>query len=323
MRDALVSDFSAITDVEIVTTYDARLSLASPSANMLSLTGNGSQVVSIDDVFNARSIWQEMLQGCDAALVVAPESGAVLTNLTQLVETRGVKNLGCAQTSVDTASNKYKTFHTLNHADVLTISTYSAHEFLRSEFNTPFDSGYIAKPIDGAGCEETVYFTAAKELQAWLCSRLASGMQEYIVQPYQTGIPASISMLCKQGKAWVLSCNQQKIEMQAVQANASPIQYKGCYVNGLSMYREAFAKLADSIAAAMPGLHGYVGVDVIICDGDIYVVEVNPRITTSYIGLRESLGYNPAQLILDLAYNPTFKLPENMASKMVDISVNA
>jgi predicted ATP-grasp superfamily ATP-dependent carboligase len=98
-------------------------------------------------------------------------------------------------------------------------------------------------------------------------------------------------------------------------------------VNGLIQYQPLFTQLAKRIAAAIPSLNGYVGVDVIVDNADVYVVEINPRITTSYIGLRESIGLNPAQLILDLACcelsNNTFALPLNMMNKPVKISLNA
>ena len=346
MRDALLSDFGAIDDIEIVTTYDARLGFPEVRALKIrapeaSAPKHVKQAISIDSTANAKTIWQEILQSCDAALVVAPETNGVLSSLTQMVEASNVRNLGCTQVAVDIASNKYDTYHKLNNANILTIPTYTVREFLSIELagNKSFNRGCVTKPIDGAGCEDTLYFKDAVALQTRLDldAGFALGRQHtHIVQPYQTGTPASISMLCTHGKAWVLSCNQQAIEIKPGEIkpsdihkttdNAAAIQYKGCHVNGLSLHRDAFTKLADSIAAAMPSLHGYIGVDVIINNEDIYVVEINPRITTSYIGLRESLNCNPAKLILDLACSEssssTFKLPENMTTNTVEISVN-
>jgi predicted ATP-grasp superfamily ATP-dependent carboligase len=58
----------------------------------------------------------------------------------------------------------------------------------------------------------------------------------------------------------------------------------------------------------MPELWGYAGVDVMRCEQELRVLEVNPRLTTSYAGLRRSLGINPAALVLDLWRSGT--LPE-------------
>ena len=55
---------------------------------------------------------------------------------------------------------------------------------------------------------------------------------------------------------------------------------------------------------AIPGLWGYVGVDLVIGDNGPVVLEVNPRLTTSYIGLSRSIGHNVAELLLRLAADP-------------------
>lgn len=319
MRDALLHDFSMLDDVQIVTTYDTRVSFPVQSQEAVGITKAASPI----------KIWQEMLQSCDLALVIAPETDGVLTELTQMLEVSAVKNLGCNQQAVDIASSKYATYHVLKSANILTIPTYTPNEWMTSNFESEvsFSDGYVLKPNDGAGCGDTFYFSDKAALHAWLNLHPAK-QAGYIIQPYQAGMPASISILCKAGKAWVLACNQQMIKLQASNtqttqlSQAATIHYNGCLVNGIDKYHAAFAKLADSVVKALAGLNGYVGIDVIVDDDAIYVVEINPRITTSYIGLHESLNYNPAQLMLDLIDNPTFKLPANLAAKMIDINLD-
>ncbi len=55
----------------------------------------------------------------------------------------------------------------------------------------------------------------------------------------------------------------------------------------------------EAIVEALPGLYGWVGVDFIMAEGMPMILEVNPRLTTSYCGLRAARGINPAQLLLD------------------------
>ena len=85
-----------------------------------------------------------------------------------------------------------------------------------------------------------------------------------------------------------------------------------------------FTALVRKIATAIPGLNGYVGVDVIIDNGHIYVVEINPRVTTSYIALREILNKNPADLILNNALNiqSDSLFQAGIASHAVEVSVH-
>ena len=57
--------------------------------------------------------------------------------------------------------------------------------------------------------------------------------------------------------------------------------------------------LASSASKLIPGLNGYVGVDMILTDGSFQLVEINPRLTTSYIGLRQVARMNPAKMIFE------------------------
>lgn len=334
MRDALLADFSQLENIDVVTTCDARLAEKNRSS-----PAHVSHTINIDASSDAMPVWRELLQSCDAALIVAPETGGVLATLMQMVEDAGVKNLACSPLATAVASNKYDTCQQLARAGILAIPTYTVSEFLQLT-ELAFQHGYVIKPIDGAGCEDTMYFPELAAAQTWLSAGCNNAEYEvgyfearyleagYIVQPYQPGKPASISMLCRHGQGWLLSCNEQMIVLNGEQS-ASPahIQYQGSVVNGLTQHRDAFAELAGSIAAAMPGLNGYVGVDVVVSGNAVHVVEINPRITTSYIALRESIGVNPARLLLDLAYTETlnkdFALPVNMTTKPVAVNLYA
>jgi len=71
----------------------------------------------------------------------------------------------------------------------------------------------------------------------------------------------------------------------------------GLSVGGLDDPDGRLASLARSVAAALPGLSGLYGVDVVMAASGPVVVEVNPRLTTAYAGLREALDLNPAVLV--------------------------
>ena len=49
----------------------------------------------------------------------------------------------------------------------------------------------------------------------------------------------------------------------------------------------------------LDGHFGFIGVDAIITDSNIFFLEINPRLTTSYIGLRKTLGINPFRFFSD------------------------
>jgi predicted ATP-grasp superfamily ATP-dependent carboligase len=67
---------------------------------------------------------------------------------------------------------------------------------------------------------------------------------------------------------------------------------------------ERARRLALAAVAALPAARGYLGVDMVLgraVDGcEDYVIEINPRLTTSYIGLRAASRTNLAAAMFDV-----------------------
>jgi predicted ATP-grasp superfamily ATP-dependent carboligase len=302
MRDAVLRDLGQLHDVWTICTYDPRLP---PPIHA------HQAIVAGDDVWGS---WKACIAQADAVLPIAPESGNILLTLTKLVIGQGKVLLGCGVEGVDLASSKLATCRTLQSAGIDVVPTYEASMFPVHQFGQ-----CVAKPDDGAGCEGAFVFTNDKDFRAWLAGVPADA---YVAQPYLSGTPASLSMLCKDGRAWLLSCNLQKISLQS-----GGFVYNGSVVNGAAEYWPKFERLAQSIAQAIPELAGYVGVDVIIRDDGIFVLEINPRLTTSYVGLQLAMGCNPAGLLVDLLYNARFSSAEfqmsvTMQRNKVEVSLD-
>ena len=49
-------------------------------------------------------------------------------------------------------------------------------------------------------------------------------------------------------------------------------------------------------------MRGYVGVDLILTQDEALLIEINPRLTTSYIGLRQVIDFNLAEAIWDARF---------------------
>jgi len=62
---------------------------------------------------------------------------------------------------------------------------------------------------------------------------------------------------------------------------------------------ERATRIATQAVACVPGMAGYSGVDVVLGKTDV-VIEINPRLTTSYIGLRTIMSMNLAGLMIGL-----------------------
>ena len=308
MRDALLDDLLnqvetdnlTVFKCQISTTLDARL----PALNF----SVGTTVISAKD--DPWAVWEGLIKTCDAVLVIAPETDDVLLRFAQLTQRLGKVWLGCSLDAITICGDKLKTYDFL-HAHGVSIPTFSWADLLayaNNNLNVLFENGnqLVAKPRDGAGCEDTFVFDRADDLNQFMQN---GRKNSHIIQLFIEGEPASLTMLCSNGNAQLLSCNAQKVTQLK-----GKLQYKGSRVNGMAQHWRVFENVSKQLASWLPGLNGVVGIDVVI--GKKYgkdilcIIEINPRITTSYVGLKKAIVRNPAQLMLEATFNPNFKMPK-------------
>ncbi len=276
MLAALLGELGAIPGIEVTTTRDHRLSPLSGRARCVTIGPS-------DDPF---AVWGRCIEDADAVWPIAPETGGVLERLSRLVLEQGRQLIGSSPEAIAVTASKHRCAEVLRRAGVRTIPTRPLQHGIPNS-----DSGWVVKPDNGAGCTETFYFDDARALRAFAAG--ASNHHGYVVEPYIAGTPASLSVLCRDGRAVLLSCNEQRIGRQG-----DRLSFEGVVVNTLRRERPALEPLARAIAGMIPGLAGYVGVDLILTPSGPIVVEVNPRLTTAYVGLPEALDINVAGTIL-------------------------
>jgi predicted ATP-grasp superfamily ATP-dependent carboligase len=276
MLRALVDDLTAIPGVEVAVMRDARLGADLPAT--LHLVGSAA------DFWPA---FRRAVRDADAVWPIAPEQGGMLLRITEEILLAQRVLLGCRPDAVKTATSKRATADVLTRTGIATIPTYL------DERSVPPEIGEIVvKPDDGAGCQETLLFRSRSQLQGWLQTNGRAGL---VFQPYLDGDARSLSLLCCDGRARLLACNRQKIRIAG-----GAFEFSGVSVGAVADSDGRYATLAGAVARALPGLWGYCGVDFIEADTGPVVIEVNPRLTTSYAGLRQAIGINPAQLVLEL-----------------------
>lgn len=299
MLQSLLADLSEIPGVVTITSRDSRLPTLKLSV----------ETVQVSPESDFQQCWRQCMEAADAVWLIAPETGRVLENLSAMVISAGKVLLGSAPGAVANTAFKFSTSAVLAQCGVAVVPSFRPQDLSIGE------GVWVAKPDDGAGCEDTCCFTSQAALMAWLGQ--AGRMHSHIVQPYFPGEPASLSMFCRDGKAWLLSCNRQLIQL-----NEDAFSYHGSVLNGMACHWSAFELIAQRVAHAVPGLAGYVGVDLVVAETGITVLEINPRLTTSYVGLQRAMGCNPARLVLDMLYNDTFELPLTMTRNVVEISLD-
>lgn len=306
MRDALLTDIAALQQYHIVTCHDSRVQVSALVQKSVPVMAE-----------NFDQIFDDLLQEAEMVWLIAPETDGILMHLTQRCIDKQVALIGCGAQAVSIASYKTLTSEALQAAEIPTLPVFSAKNWLTLfEENSALvaQGAWISKPEDGAGCDGIYLFEKKEQLADWL--RVGNASEKHICQPYQQGIAASFSMLCKSGQAWLLSANLQHLVQEE-----RAFKLSGIMLNAVEDMHEKIMALANKIAQMLPDALGYIGVDIVIAPdtNNIFVIEINPRLTTSYVGLGQATGQNMAELILNCVLEPNFSCP-NLEKNKVEIA---
>ena len=302
MATAVLEDVGAIHGCRSVTMWDTRL--GPPSASQ-----NASRVNSRDDHQRA---FARLASESDWTLLVAPEFDGILETLCCRAEKLGARLLSPDSTFIRLTSDKNRTAELLAAAGILVPESVDVDQ--------PHDAAFpvVLKPSDGAGSIDVHRFASVSELlRTWRKAgpREASvatrpsvlGGGRWRVERWLPGTAASIAVLNGPAGSMVLpACRQFFSDGRALHyvGGATPLD--------ADLDRRA-NRLGRAVLTALPPAVGYFGVDLILGPdpdgGQDAVVEVNPRLTTSYVGLRKSLGINLVKVMLDMANGEQAELP--------------
>lgn len=274
MVRALVGDLLELPEVRVRCARDSRL-LPIPGVDLLVPSGKES----LEALFGRGVAW------ADAVWPTAPETGGVLAQLAAAVLHQGKALLGCRPAAVALAASKRATALALARTGIPVVPTFGPFDAL-----VPYPGRWVVKPDDGAGCDGCRVVADMAEARAALSS--GPGL---VAQPWLTGEPASLSILVAATGATLLAVNRQRVELQQDRPALTGLEVNAIPDEG------PLGALAAGVVAAIPGLWGYVGVDLILTAAGPVVLEVNPRLTTSYCGLGPALGVNVAGMALGRA----------------------
>lgn len=279
MLAALVKDLAGVPGVEVTIARDGRLSDPGLPAEIVSLGADG----------DPWRLWMRLIDETEAVWPVAPETDAALERLSRLALDRRRILLGSRPDAVRVAASKLATARLLQSCGVPTVPTWRADA---APVGREAAGLWVLKPDDGAGCDETLLL---ERLDAVSRHVPVAGLHRIVVQPFVPGEPASLSLLCRDGEAALLSCNRQHVS-----CDGGVFKYAGGIVGGMEHRRADFEPIAAAVARSLPGLWGYVGIDLVDGPDGPVVMDLNPRLTTSYAGLHDAMGCNPAALVMEL-----------------------
>jgi len=280
MLNAIVSDLSDVA--EVVVPIDTRFEFAIDSDELVEM--NPAQAV--------WGQWVTAALGCDSALIVAPESDGILAQGVAMLRAGGIDVIAGSGDFLRVASDKLltaKAFATagVSHPPHLALSDRRLLNELQQ-----FDQ-FVVKPRDGCGTQEIKRFDGFDEARAAL-------EEDQILQAWMPGRSISIA---------AVASPTQQVYLPAVSQDLSDANCQ--YAGGQGPLddedqRRATALASRAIAAMPPTVRGFIGLDLLLGDrpSEDYVIEINPRLTTSYVGLRRMINGNLAARLFDLESGP-------------------
>jgi predicted ATP-grasp superfamily ATP-dependent carboligase len=203
-------------------------------------------------------------KACDCGLVIAPDD--LLADITAKLESACI-NLGCPPAAIRLCADKLET------TELLLYNGVPAPRIVREG-----QVKCVIKPRSGCG-SEGVYLAGEP-----------ADIEGYISTEFIDGEHLSVSLLGGADIILPLTLNRQHIHMDG------KFEYDGNDVNVDHPAREEIFAVARK-AGHMLGCRGLFGVDVVFADRP-YVVDVNPRPTTSVVGVARVLDRNLAELVL-------------------------
>jgi predicted ATP-grasp superfamily ATP-dependent carboligase len=219
----------------------------------------------------------ELARGADYTVLIAPETMGILAGMTRELHRCGARVLGSSPAAVALAADKARLAEWLATRGINTPPC----RIVTPRRGLPPDADYpaVLKPRDGAGTIHTYFVEDHRHVPG-----LALDMDDAILQPYAAGQAMSASFLVDaSGRAWLIGIGTQHVTLKG-----GRFEYRGGRLPVAALMVERRIRAA---VESVPGLRGFAGVDFIWDERRLHatVLEINPRPTTSLVGLARLL----------------------------------
>lgn len=282
MRDALVADLR-LAGHQVTVLGDVRVNQ--------DFVEQHATWLPVPDAQTFHSAFARAVDDADLAWLIAPEIAGAYEKMTQLAEAR-VELVSPSTCLVRLAGNKQATCEYLIQRGIASPRGRTWRvgqpipvpegEFLHS----------ILKPNDGAGSESVQRLQHKNRSKPQDKLRLDVG-RLYRVEEWIEGQPYSVAILGGKSDFIVLEpCHQH------ISADGS-FSYEGGSFPVESPDRDLLIETATGVAQVLPKWKGFIGLDIVLGPTGAVVIEINPRLTASYLGLRKFYWENLAKTVLD------------------------
>jgi predicted ATP-grasp superfamily ATP-dependent carboligase len=287
MLAAAVEDFRRVPGVEVRTLLDADLRVRAdwPDVAVTWVTADEP------------SAFRAVAGDADYAMVIAPEFEGILETRCRWAADAGATLLGPSPAAVALTADKLELARHFQKCGVPTPNTEPAGDLLLENYPQPF----VLKHRFGAGSQDLLICTDAATAADVSCE--VAGIGDLILQPLVTGLAASVAFLVGPKRTHALPPAEQFVPL------SGNFRYLGGQVPLPAPLAERAVRIARRAIDSVEGLAGYVGVDVVLGETEDWVIEINPRLTTSYVGLRALAADNLMEVLLRLVRGESVAKP--------------
>lgn len=283
MFHALLADARRVPGLDVVALVDEGLPLALPTGVVPWPVPPGRE---LDAVAAAAAT-------ADAALVVAPETAGILGRRVAAVQAAGRRPLACDTRFIAIAADKQATALALAAAGVPVPAGRSLEP--GAAWPREFVRPAIRKRRDGVGGDGLLL--VGRGVPSPPAARDATRIEAFV-----PGLPVGVSLICGAGEPRLVAVLEQVFD------TAAPGSYRGGRSVAAPAARHRAAGLARRAIAALERAaggvaRGWVGVDMILGDREDgiadRVLDVNPRLTTAFVGLAAQSSSSLVAAMLD------------------------
>lgn len=285
---------------------------------------NTINIILLNDDFDFEDFLLKDASKFNRTIFIASEEDDALYGITRFLEESNIKIYNSNAHACEVCSDKFEMFHTLKSqitqpftfkitldSDIywkkpilfnLKANNMKEGDFEYGYSDELFDSlniekKYIAKPVNGVDCENIKIIKSKEDVDD--LENIFDEGSEILIQEYIEGEVLSVSLISDGDNAIALSLNKQFLHI-----TDDFQQYLGGHLPYRHPAKDMIFDKAVKAVKSIEGIKGFVGVDLILVENDgdyeVYIIEINSRFTTPYVGLREVLNINIAKTILDL-----------------------
>ena len=302
MLKSIIDDFKNL-DFEVITLLDKRISFLG-----VFLEADFIELVNSKD--NYLQKFKLAVKKCHSSFIIAPEFSNILYNLTKIVKDNNKKVLSIDLKGIEQGSSKIKTYEFFTASNVKTPRTFTIPlnngslnvDFIIQKFND-LSSPIVIKPNDGVGGELIYYFDKEIEISNFFNQKnnIIGSNRSFILQEYIEGEDLSISLIGLSNSLKISKKNPIILSINTQDINIKKPHSETEYFGGYTPIIDTGDQISNILQKLnLTNFNGYFGIDFVKkADDSVYFIEINPRLTTSYIGIRNVINYNPAVLILN------------------------